>query len=77
MWYRVKTCVCVHQGYSLGGADKIPDEHVVHGKRAEYAVIKEHEVVADDGPPHAITMVKVPKRNVCGHMDMSDSVKIR
>lgn len=61
--------------YSLGGAEKTLIRTAANGKRIESVVIKEDERLADSEPPYKTMVVKMPKRNGYGHMDMFESVK--
>lgn len=61
--------------YSLGDAEKTLIRMAANGKRIESVVIREDtEPVAGELPDKTI-VVKMPKRNGYGHMDMFDSVK--
>ena len=68
-------CEELIRAYSLGGAEKTLVRIAANGKRVESAVIREDEALADAEPPRKTMVVKMPKRNGYGHMDMFDSVK--
>lgn len=61
--------------YSLGGAEKTYIRTAANGKRIESVVLKEDERLANIEPPYKTMVVKMPKRNGYGHMDMFESVK--
>ncbi len=61
--------------YSLGGAEKTLIRTSANGKRVESVVIREDEELAESEAPYKTVVVKMPKRNGYGHMDMFDSVK--
>lgn len=61
--------------YSLGEAEKTLVRTAANGKRVESVVIREEDGLADSEPPYKTVVVKMPKRNGYGHMDMFESVK--
>ncbi len=61
--------------YSLGGAEKSLVRVAANGKRVESVVIQEDPALAEREPPRKTIVVKMPKRNGYGHMDMFESVK--
>ena len=61
--------------YSLGEAEKTLVRTAANGKRVESIVIREKGGLADSEPPYKTVVVKMPKRNGYGHMDMFESVK--
>lgn len=61
--------------YSLGEAEKTLVRIAANGKRVESVVIREEDGLADSEPPYKTVVVKMPKRNGYGHMDMFESVK--
>lgn len=61
--------------YSLGEAKKTLVRTSSTGKKVESVVISEDEELAHSVLPHKTIVVKMPKRNGYGHMDMFESVK--
>ncbi len=68
-------CESLIRAYSLGGAEKSLVRVAANGKRVESVVIPEDGSLATAEPPLKTMVVKMPKRNGYGHMDMFDSVK--
>lgn len=68
-------CEDLIRAYSLGGAEKSLVRVAANGKRVESVVIQEDESLAESEPPRKTVVVKMPKRNGYGHMDMFESVK--
>lgn len=62
-------------GYSLGEAERTVVRTTAKGEKVESVVIKEDGKLAEAEPPSKTMVVKMPKRNGYGHMDMFDSVK--
>lgn len=61
--------------YSLGEAEKTLVRVAANGKMVESVVVKEDPGLTEAEPPVKTVVVKMPKRNGYGHMDMFDSVK--
>lgn len=63
------------RAFSLGGAERTLIRTAANGRRVESVVIREDGGLADGEPPSKTMVVKMPKRNGYGHMDMFESVK--